>query len=98
MSKLSKKTKDAIISEVNKMADAYAVFEAMSVKMDKKMQKYTKKAMDNNDSELMNQLIDITVPMTPTGQMRHGEYHGRLYLYMAISEIDAKIRKVKRKK
>ncbi len=93
--KLSKKTEASIISQVNAVADAYAVFEALSVKLGDKMDKYNKIALKNQDRDLISRLIDLTCPVDKHGQVRHGEFVRRIYLYMTSSEIDAKLKKKK---
>ena len=65
--KLSKKTEASIISQVNAVADAYAVFEALSVKLGDKMDKYNKIALKNQDRDLISRLIDLTCPVDKHG-------------------------------
>ena len=97
--KLSKKTEASIIKDVNEIADAYDVYRNLSYKLDKRLQKHVLKAIDNKDTDLLNSLIDLTCPMSKTGASRaSGDFVGRFYLFLAVTELNAEKEKKKKKK
>lgn len=91
--KVSKKTQDQIKALTKSVEAKYDKYREESALLDEIVSPYLKKAVKTKDENLINQLLNLTEPNKTSGG-----YIGRYYIFLASSEIDAELKKEKKKK
>jgi len=97
--RITKSQEKSIKQLTQKVVDAYEVFRALSLKLDRKVEPINIKANKENDKDTVNKLIDLTTPIGKSGAgLSYGEYIGRFYLFGSICEIEEALKKKNKKK
>jgi hypothetical protein len=85
--------KNEILAAVKRVSGHYERFRNESKKVEKLIKPYYDRAIILKDKKMLNYLIDITQPISKDGIRAYGDFIGRFYLFLALTEIEAKKKK-----